>query len=206
MTTTELKPHVHAVRHALDADAADLSRIITEAFFDDPVTAWIAPDLDQRRAVARPMFDVYVDAFLPLGETYITGDRSGAALWSLPGQEVVPEAEVEAFVAKVEAAAGELAPRLFELDAIFEANKPATPHAHLQLLATLPERQGQGVGSSIFRATLPRLDREGIPAYLEATTERNRRLYERHGFRNTGRITRPDGPTLFQMWRDPAGA
>jgi hypothetical protein len=29
---------------------------------------------------------------------------------------------------------------------------------------------------------LERCDREGVRAYLDAASERNRRLYERHGF------------------------
>lgn len=203
MTTTETEPHVHVVRRAVQSDADDLTHIITEAFFDDPVTAWLVPDLAERRAVSPPIFRLYADTYVPLGETSITTDLTGAALWALPGQEVVPEDQLDEFVARTEAAAGEHAARLFELDAFFEAHKPETPHAHLQILATLPEHQGQGVGSTLLRATLPRLDREGIPAYLEATTARSKVLYERHGFRNIGPITLPDGPTMFQMWRDP---
>ena len=51
---------------------------------------------------------------------------------------------------------------------------------------------------------LERADREGMPAYHEATTPRNRALYERHGYVNHGEFTLPDdGPTLWRMWRDP---
>ncbi len=43
-----------------------------------------------------------------------------------------------------------------------------------------------------------------MPAYHEATTLRNRALYERHGYVNQGEIALPDGgPTLWRMWRDP---
>jgi hypothetical protein len=51
---------------------------------------------------------------------------------------------------------------------------------------------------------LDRADRDGVPAYHEATTPRNRALYERHGYVNQGAFTLPDGgPTLWRMWRDP---
>ena len=50
---------------------------------------------------------------------------------------------------------------------------------------------------------LERCDRDGVPAYLEATSDRNRPLYERHGFRAHGAIPLPDGPLLWRMWRDP---
>jgi len=51
---------------------------------------------------------------------------------------------------------------------------------------------------------LDRCDREGRPAYLEATNEGNQRLYLRHGFEVTAEITLPDGPTMWPMWREPA--
>jgi hypothetical protein len=50
---------------------------------------------------------------------------------------------------------------------------------------------------------LERCDRDGAAVYLEATSDRNRALYERHGFRAHGDIRLPDGPSLWRMWRDP---
>ncbi len=51
---------------------------------------------------------------------------------------------------------------------------------------------------------LARADREGSPAYLEATSRRNRALYERHGFVTIGELTVADCPPLYAMWRPPA--
>jgi hypothetical protein len=52
---------------------------------------------------------------------------------------------------------------------------------------------------------LAECDREGVPAHLEASTERNRRLYERHGFDLTGTFDLPfGGPPLREMWREPS--
>ena len=42
-----------------------------------------------------------------------------------------------------------------------------------------------------------------MPAYLEATSERNKQLYLRHGFEVTGEIKLPDGPRMWPMWRTP---
>jgi hypothetical protein len=43
-----------------------------------------------------------------------------------------------------------------------------------------------------------------VPAYLEASTPGNRRLYERHGFRATEEVMMaPDAPPMWLMWRDP---
>jgi GNAT superfamily N-acetyltransferase len=63
--------------------------------------------------------------------------------------------------------------------------------------------QGAGLGGALRAPILARCDRDGVPAYLEATSDRNRALYERHGFRVRGAIPLPDGPRVWAMWRDP---
>ena len=51
---------------------------------------------------------------------------------------------------------------------------------------------------------LERCDRERMPAYLDATTHRNRALYERLGFEITDEFTLGKGaPPLWRMWRPP---
>jgi ribosomal protein S18 acetylase RimI-like enzyme len=83
---------------------------------------------------------------------------------------------------------------------------PHEPHYYLSIVAVAPEHQGRGIGSALIRPILERCDRDGVPAYLEATTERNRALYERHGFRVSEEVRWPDdGPPLWLMWREPAG-
>ena len=82
---------------------------------------------------------------------------------------------------------------------------PHEPHHYLGILGVSPELQGRGIGSALMQPVLERCDRDGMPAYLEATTPRNRALYERHGFRVVLQVRWPDGgPPLWPMWRDPA--
>jgi ribosomal protein S18 acetylase RimI-like enzyme len=79
---------------------------------------------------------------------------------------------------------------------------PTVPHAHLVFLGVSPEAQGRGVGSAILKHTLAPLDAAGIPAYLEATSERNIALYERHGFAISGEFKLP-GLHMRTMFREP---
>ncbi len=62
---------------------------------------------------------------------------------------------------------------------------------------------GRGFGSSLMAPVLERCDRDGVPAYLEATSERNKQLYLRHSFEVTDEVPLPDGPTMWPMWRSP---
>ena len=50
-----------------------------------------------------------------------------------------------------------------------------------------PDTQGQGLGSTLMRPTLDRCDREGLPAYIEASNERSAALYARLGFQHLKR-------------------
>ena len=40
-------------------------------------------------------------------------------------------------------------------------------------------------------------------AYLDATNERNKRLYERHGFKAEDPFAARGAPPLWPMWREP---
>jgi GNAT superfamily N-acetyltransferase len=91
-----------------------------------------------------------------------------------------------------------------------------SPHARPPARATIiaaptttrtdrdPPDLRRGVGSALLRAALDRADREGSPADLEATSRRNRALYERHAFVTVGELTVADCPPLYAMWRPPA--
>jgi GNAT superfamily N-acetyltransferase len=79
-------------------------------------------------------------------------------------------------------------------------------HWYLQQMVVTPAARGRGLGAAMLRHQLDRIDAGGLGAYLEASTPRNQRLYERHGFQTMGEpIMLPErGPSLRPMWRPPA--
>lgn len=121
-----------------------------------------------------------------------------AAVWVPPGVE-----DDEQWVAALGEVSGEYASRLFTALELMEENHPIEPHHYLFLLGTRPEWQSRGIGSDLIRPVLEVCDRDQMPAYLEATSEGNRRLYLRHGFEVTAEIQLPDGPIMWRMWRPP---
>jgi GNAT superfamily N-acetyltransferase len=191
----------HHIGAAHPADAIRLAAALATAFYDDPVFRWFAPDDHRRRTMLPAFFDVFVEAYLTHGETYADEDVGGAALWAAPAND--PMAADPRYAQRLEEIAGIDAPRLFEIVELFESQAPQEPHYHLQFLAVRPERQGAGLGGALMAPGLDRCDHNGVPAYLEATTDRNRALYERHGFRAVGGMRLADGPTVWRMWREP---
>jgi ribosomal protein S18 acetylase RimI-like enzyme len=80
---------------------------------------------------------------------------------------------------------------------------PESPHYYLQTIGVRPELQGRSVGSALLADMLDRCDQEGVGAYLEASNEGSRRLYERHDFVVQQKMRIPDGPSMWAMWRSP---
>jgi GNAT superfamily N-acetyltransferase len=192
------------IRRAATTDKTAVAATIAAGFFDDPVTQWLLPDVDRRREVILPNFEVYVDAYLPHGETYLTADGNGAAVWLPPNTELFTPDQEQAFGEALADLLGPDVDRVFQLEEIFAEHHPDEPLYYCQFLATVPAFQSRGIGSAFLRDMLQRADSERMPAYHEATSPRNRALYERHGYVSQGEFTLPDGgPTLWRMWRDP---
>jgi GNAT superfamily N-acetyltransferase len=200
--------HPAPTRKARRADRDAVSRVLTAAFLDDPVFVWIAPDRAARDAVLPTAFGGFVDAFARHDATHLApaeGDAvTGAALWSPAGVAPVDPADEGALEASMGGFDDESLVRLGICLELFAGAHPHEPAWFLQFLGVDPAHQGQGVGSVLLRQVLDAADRTGEAAYLEATSERNRALYARHGFRQIDELVLPDGPTVYPMWRDPA--
>jgi ribosomal protein S18 acetylase RimI-like enzyme len=96
-------------------------------------------------------------------------------------------------------------PRVEQIARLMGESHPTDrAHEYLLLIAVDSGLQGQSRGTELISGVLERCDRDGVSAYLEASSLRSRRLYERLGFVFTGRtIDLPDGPHMWPMWRDP---
>ncbi|MEV6398247.1 GNAT family N-acetyltransferase [Streptomyces sp. NPDC051907] len=191
------------IRQATAGDRAALGRLLEEAFVDDPVSRWIFPDpADFSRALG-PFLGVFLDVALSAGRVDVVEGGAAAALWlDLPGGG--PPGAAEA-VARMRRIAGPDNDRPEQVGRLAGAVHPYDrAHAYLLLIAVTPQRQGQGLGTALIAPVLRRCDRDGVPAYLEASSARSCRLYERLGFAFAGDPVRlPDGPPMWPMWREP---
>ena len=188
-----------SARVAAAQDAATVAATLAAAFFDDPVLSWIYSDPGRRDQILAHWFDVVVRTYLRHGGVYVDGDRAGA-VWVPAGTD--DDGDLEAALA---ALSGEYDDTLAGVFEVMGEHHPHERHHYLFLVGTRPEWQGRGIGSALLRPMLERCDRDRTPAYLEATSEVNLRLYLRHGFEVTGRLDLPGGPTMWPMWREPRG-
>jgi GNAT superfamily N-acetyltransferase len=193
------------VRRAVPEDVPGLGGALSRAFVNDPLFVWAIPDDDLRQRLTLEFFTLYAKAFLGHDETYTTaGDVVAAALWAPPGAVPISDEDAEELGGRIQELAGPDAPRFLGLSKLFDEHHPHGSYWYLQFMGVAPGWQGQGIGSALMAPVLERCDREGARAYLDATSERNKRLYERHGFEAQDPFAAPGGPPLWPMWRQPA--
>ncbi len=173
------------------------------AFANDPVVRWLFPSPDQYLR----WFPELVGAFAAVSYRQRTAwqiaDCAGAMIWLGPGSEPDEAALVRVLELGVADDHRQAAASLFEQMAAWH---PSEPHWYLPLIGVDPRRQGLGYGSALLAQRTSACDREGLPAYLEATSPANIALYRRHGFRELGVIRSGESPPLTPMWRDPQRA
>jgi len=196
---------MEGLRQAVEADVARLRATLARAFDDDPVIGWLMPDASRRPERLRRFFEIELrHVAMPRGYVWTTSDLSAAAMVMPPGKWRVPLhatlREGRAFGAGVGRAA--------RLGAAMEwrhAREVRGPHYYVRDVGVLPEMQGRGIGSALLGPTIELCDREGVPAYLEASSARSAALYERLGFEHLSELRVADSPTLWLMLR-AAGA
>jgi len=188
------------VRPAVATDIDTLSATLAEAFQPDPVMSWCYPDTPERAQILPESFRVILDAALPYGGVETAEEGAAASIWIPPGAEI----DNERLAADLGTVSGPYTERAFTLMGLLDEHHPTEQeHQYLLALGTRDAWQSRGLGSALLRSVLSRCDVDGVPAYLEATSERNRLLYERHGFEVVDVLHLPDGPPLWSMWRTP---
>ncbi|HXV93475.1 MAG TPA: GNAT family N-acetyltransferase [Pseudonocardia sp.] len=203
--TTTLQPTLGGVRKAAPADSAAVGSALAAAFYDDPVFGWITPDDARRAAVVPRAFDLFVEVLAPHDDIWTTTSGvTGAACWVPYGRQAIPEDQAEDVMGRLAEISGPDAGRMLEVVALLDEHHPHEPHEYLWFVGVVPAAQGRGIGAALMAPVLERADRAGVPAYLEATSPRNKALYERHGFVAREAIAVAGAPPIWPMWREPA--
>ena len=203
---TRARPDGTDIRAMTLADRPAVASALAAAFFDDPVLSWVVPGARRRRARMERFFALGMDRlWLAHGEGFTHDEHVGAALWVAPGAwhlGVLDQARAAPALAR---AFGRDLPRLAWVGNALERRHPKAEHWYLPIVGVDPAHQGRGFGEALMRPMLDRCDAEGTPAYLEASSERSRPLYERLGFVVTEELRYArNAPPLWAMWREPA--
>lgn len=183
-----------------DVDA--LSQVIADAFHDLPPSPWLIPDADSRRAVYPVYYQLYIEHAMMVGMVHTTCDRDAVALW-IPVIDGQPPGPPSACAERLAMITRPWTDRFLAFDEALSSRHPlAFQHHYLAVLAVRPDRQGRGIGARLLGAHHAVLDERRMPAYVAASSPRNRAFYLRHGYTDFGApLPLPGGPPLYAMWR-----
>jgi GNAT superfamily N-acetyltransferase len=197
------------VSNADAALATPMAEVLGRAFFDDPAFTWVLRGDVRRMKVLRRGFELFLRrVWLAEQHVYTTAGTAGVAVWEPPGAWKHGVADQLRLLPRMLAVFGKHSPRTLRSLTVLEAGHPAEPahppHYYLAFLGVDPPWQGRGLGAALMSPVLKRCDAERVPAYLEASSPRNRALYERHGFAVTQEFALGrDAPLQWRMWREP---
>jgi ribosomal protein S18 acetylase RimI-like enzyme len=181
--------------------------MLAAAFADDPGWSFVLSVADRERRL-RAFFESELANLAPARrEVWVAGEGAATAVWAPPGRWRAPLGTVMRQAPAMTRVFGRRLPLGVRYLLRAEHKHPRRPeHWYLHYLGAEPQSQGRGLGSALMRPVLALCDRDRIGAYLEASSERNRALYERHGFEVVEVFDIPGGgPEIRRMWRDPQG-
>jgi ribosomal protein S18 acetylase RimI-like enzyme len=200
--TTETLPHPTLL------EVARIRQVVSAAFDDDPMFAWLLPDplpgADGRAA----WLGVLIEAYAAGGTVDVVrddeGSIAGAALWKLDDRSL-PYSEAPTIGGLLMALVGpQAAITRGGALRVFSERKPEPPYHYLQFLAVHPDHQGRGFGRHLVAAGQQRAAAAGVPVYLESTNPANLGFYRAMGLTQVGTFDlQPDGPPAFCLRWDP---
>jgi len=168
---------------------------------------WMFRDASRRLSRLQRMWTTLIErTWLDRGNCHILERQEGACIWLPPERWQMSLAAQAKLLAPLAGAIRDALPRLLRAHSFNDHKHPRGPaHWYLATIGVAPAWQGRGYGQALLEPVLRRCDRDGVPAYLEATSPRNRAFYERNGFEVIERCTYARGAiTTWRMWREPS--
>ena len=188
------------IPNIVKASSKDLERVkgvLKLGFASDALIRWVYPDASSYLKC----FDIWMEEFSKIAFenniVYSEENFYGSSLWHPPGVEFDDSVLLPTF---------EYVPsdRIEVVTRFFEEFKKYHPEDawYLPFIAVDPSQQRKGIGSFLLKEALQMIDANSDRAYLEASNEQNKALYERHGFVEIGRVQFEDSPPAFPMIRE----
>jgi GNAT superfamily N-acetyltransferase len=174
------------------------------AFQTDPAWMWMFETAGDPVAGIRGVMACVLDGGLLNNSVWRSAACECVAVWVPPGaSELTPELEERAGAVLAETGP-ETLKRALELFGIFDSTRAKAPlHHYLSVFATLPSKQGAGLGGAVMRAAFEAIDAHSYPCYLESSNPtKNGAMYAHLGFDVRETLETPPGcPMVETMWR-----
>ena len=180
-----------------EANKDRVKGVLKVGFANDALIRWVFPDAKAYLESFDHWMEEYSKISFKHDICFAEASFAGASVWHPPGVAFDESLLEPTFGNIPEENLGAVA-HFFEQ---FETYHPEDAW-YLAFIAVDPAKQGQGIGSFLLKEALKMIDEKGDRAYLEASNERNKALYERYGFEMIGKVQTGDSPPAFPMIRE----
>src|SRR5579864_2951584 len=173
------------------------------------ITEDFADNEERRREALARYFDYSMSEGARMGRLVVWPDAAvGAAVWLLPAETPVHDAEAKAkaefLAAALGANGGDAYRRIIEFMRPRALAAVAESAWYLSIVGVAPVAQGRGIGTRLVEPTLAGADNAGVDCYLETFDQRNLSFYQRLGFFAVGSHAEPvTGANYTIMLRKP---
>ncbi|MBV6622867.1 MAG: GNAT family N-acetyltransferase [Rivularia sp. (in: Bacteria)] len=183
---------------------------LVNAFSKDPIIEYILPEADNRKdKVSHNLWEATLRYAQPFNHIYTTPEIKGIAAWIPPGKYPLNLLQIlQAGFYKTPFLLGLKALKkflpIFTLFDKYHEQDMHQPHWYLFALGVSSACQSQGIGKSLIQPILERADEQNLPCYLETSTEKAVRFYQKNGFKI---LRAEEQPVKFwTMKRKPASS
>jgi len=177
--------------------AKPASEILARAFHDYPIVPYFFPDETERDRISPYFFQVAIDYCLKYGEVYaISENLEGIAAWlhsdyfPMTFWRLVRSVPLSVLF-RFGSQGGARMRHLGEFIDATHMRLAPFEHSFLQMIGVAPQFQGNGYAGKLLRPMLARIDREGLPCYLDTNSEQRVFLYQHFGFKVMEKATIP---------------
>ena len=187
-------------------DIKPASNVMARAFRNDPIIAYAYPNENDRQSKTPYIYEFLLSYFVRYAEVYATSkDLEGIAVWQRHEYKKLNMTFWQIMISgaifpalKMGVNVGRRMQPFFEYIENKRWELVPYPHWYLMAIGVDPNYQGKGCASKLINTMLTRIDKEGMPCYLETETEKNVALYQHFNFEVTEEFIVPD--TELKLW------
>ena len=206
-----MKSNLNELYRLTEDQVKPASKILSKAFYDDPISVYLIPDISERKAKLKHVYEYVIRYDILYGEVYATSPNlEGIAGWlhsenayktvkrqiKSGGPKVISELGMEFY---------KKSKHIEEFTNLIHKKNTPFKHWYLDQFGVDPNFQGKGHAGVLLKAMFTRSEQERLPIYVATHKEKNVAIYQHYGFKILEDIIIPDTDIRqFAMLKEPS--